>query len=47
MTTLNLQYVTGDATVVAPGGNRIIAHICNDGGGWGRGFGYFSQMART
>ena len=35
---MNLHYVIGDATVVIPGGNKIIAHICNDGGGWGKGF---------
>lgn len=34
----DLRYVAGDAT--APGGNgfRIIMHVCNDKGGWGRGF---------
>jgi len=33
-----LRYVTGDAT--DPQGPRplIIAHICNDRGGWGKGF---------
>ncbi len=34
----DLFYVTGDATVPADSGPRIIAHICNDVGGWGRGF---------
>lgn len=33
-----VRYRQGDAT--APGGsdNRIIAHVCNDIGAWGRGF---------
>jgi O-acetyl-ADP-ribose deacetylase (regulator of RNase III) len=33
-----ITYLTGDAT--DPSGNepRIICHICNDVGGWGRGF---------
>jgi O-acetyl-ADP-ribose deacetylase (regulator of RNase III) len=33
-----IEYVVGDAT--APNGvdPRIIAHVCNDGGGWGKGF---------
>lgn len=34
-----IQYVTGDATVpCVSAGMRIIAHVCNDRGGWGRGF---------
>ncbi len=35
---MNLHYVSGDATAVPPDGNKIIAHICNDEGGWGKGF---------
>ncbi|MEU2244515.1 macro domain-containing protein [Streptomyces sp. NPDC018338] len=33
-----ITYVEGDAT--APGGEgvRVIAHVCNDAGAWGRGF---------
>ncbi|ORT54117.1 macro domain-containing protein [Streptomyces sp. CB03238] len=33
-----IAYVRGDAT--APGGRgvKIIAHVCNDLGGWGKGF---------
>lgn len=31
-------YITGDATSPAAKGNRIIVHICNDIGGWGKGF---------
>ncbi|MEU9859610.1 macro domain-containing protein [Streptomyces sp. NPDC047971] len=33
-----ITYVRGDAT--APGGKgvKIIAHVCNDLGGWGKGF---------
>lgn len=33
-----ITYVTGDATQPIGSGVRIIAHICNDRGGWGRGF---------
>ncbi|HEX5323684.1 MAG TPA: macro domain-containing protein [Capsulimonadaceae bacterium] len=33
-----LRYVTGDATAPLGQGPRIIAHICNDIGGWGKGF---------
>ena len=30
--------VKGDATHPQARGNRIIAHVCNDLGGWGKGF---------
>lgn len=33
-----IQYLKGDATNPMSSGNRIIAHICNDLGGWGKGF---------
>ncbi len=33
-----IHYVTGDATDPQVTGNKIIAHVCNDIGGWGRGF---------
>ncbi|MFF3516864.1 Appr-1-p processing protein [Streptomyces sp. NPDC002573] len=33
-----ITYVRGDATVPSGGGVRLIAHVCNDIGGWGRGF---------
>jgi O-acetyl-ADP-ribose deacetylase (regulator of RNase III) len=33
-----IQYVRGDATQPQAKGNRIVAHICNDLGGWGKGF---------
>ncbi|MCP3993000.1 MAG: macro domain-containing protein [Actinomycetia bacterium] len=33
-----IEYVVGDATAPVGGGNKIIAHICNDIGGWGLGF---------
>jgi O-acetyl-ADP-ribose deacetylase (regulator of RNase III) len=33
-----LTYLTGDATNPPGDGNKIIAHICNDIGGWGKGF---------
>lgn len=31
-------YLKGDATNPKAGGNKIIVHICNDIGGWGKGF---------
>lgn len=31
-------YLKGDATAPQHQGNKIIAHICNDIGGWGKGF---------
>jgi O-acetyl-ADP-ribose deacetylase (regulator of RNase III) len=33
-----INYVTGDATAPEVEGNKIIAHVCNDLGRWGRGF---------
>lgn len=33
-----IQYKEGDATSSNAEGNKIIAHICNDIGGWGKGF---------
>lgn len=33
-----IQYIKGDATVPQTKGIKIIAHICNDIGGWGKGF---------
>jgi len=33
-----INYTVGDATKPQFSGNKIIAHICNDIGGWGRGF---------
>ncbi len=33
-----IRYVKGDATQPLAKGNRIIAHVCNDLGGWGKGF---------
>ncbi|QXV57394.1 macro domain-containing protein [Amycolatopsis sp. TNS106] len=35
---MTLQYVTGDATQPVTTGSRVIAHVCNDRGGWGKGF---------
>src|SRR5215469_806345 len=34
----NITYVIGDATQPTGDGVRIIVHVCNDVGGWGRGF---------
>ena len=33
-----IKYLKGDATIPQGKGNKIIVHICNDIGGWGRGF---------
>lgn len=33
-----IQYIKGDATSPQAKGVKIIAHICNDIGGWGKGF---------
>lgn len=33
-----ITYITGDATCPIGDGPKIIAHVCNDSGGWGRGF---------
>ena len=35
---LDLQIVQGDATSPPGEGVKIIAHVCNDVGGWGKGF---------
>ncbi|MEV4004425.1 macro domain-containing protein [Actinomadura sp. NPDC049753] len=35
---LDIRYVTGDATSPQAKGPKIIAHICNNRGGWGKGF---------
>lgn len=33
-----IEYVRGDATAPQGKGKKIIAHVCNDLGGWGKGF---------
>lgn len=33
-----INYINGDATAPIGEGNKIIAHVCNDIGAWGRGF---------
>lgn len=33
-----IHYLKGDATNPSSKGKKIIAHICNDIGGWGKGF---------
>lgn len=35
---MNIVYHTGDATLPVGSGPKIIVHVCNDIGGWGRGF---------
>ncbi len=39
-----IHYLKGDATLPQAAGNKIIAHICNDVGSWGKGF--FMQVSR-
>jgi O-acetyl-ADP-ribose deacetylase (regulator of RNase III) len=34
----NIKYIKGDATTPQADGNKIIVHVCNDIGGWGKGF---------
>jgi len=33
-----IVYLIGDATKPQAAGSKIIAHVCNDVGGWGKGF---------
>jgi len=33
-----ILYVRGDATMPSGEGAKVVAHVCNDVGGWGRGF---------
>lgn len=33
-----LHFLKGDATQPQAKGNKIITHVCNDLGGWGKGF---------
>ncbi|QWF85678.1 hypothetical protein [Amycolatopsis sp. CA-230715] len=35
---MTVRYVVGDATMPAAAGNKVIAHISYDRGGWGKGF---------
>ncbi|RKS08751.1 O-acetyl-ADP-ribose deacetylase (regulator of RNase III) [Nocardiopsis sp. Huas11] len=35
---LGLRFVRGDATSPQAAGPKVIAHVCNDRGGWGKGF---------
>jgi len=35
---VKINYIVGDATNPSADGQKIIVHICNDVGGWGRGF---------
>jgi len=34
----DIVYIKGDATIPQAKGTKIIAHICNNLGGWGKGF---------
>ncbi|MEX3101111.1 MULTISPECIES: Appr-1-p processing protein [unclassified Streptomyces] len=33
-----ITYTRGDATTPSVKGVKVIAHVCNDSGGWGKGF---------
>ena len=33
-----IEYLVGDATTPNGVGPKIVAHVCNDAGGWGKGF---------
>ncbi len=35
---MEIEYKTGDATAPVGAGTKIIVHVCNDIGAWGRGF---------
>lgn len=35
---MDIKYLKGDATNPVVIGNKIIVHVCNDVGGWGKGF---------
>jgi len=35
---MEIQYIKGDATAPQGEGLKIIAHVCNDIGSWGKGF---------
>ncbi len=35
---MSIRYIKGDATVPQAKGNKLIVHICNDLGRWGKGF---------
>lgn len=35
---MEILYKQGDATNPTASGNKIVVHICNDVGGWGKGF---------
>ena len=35
---MSIIYLKGDATDPQAGGHKVITHICNDIGGWGKGF---------
>ncbi|MGW6917384.1 macro domain-containing protein [Kitasatospora sp. NPDC054939] len=38
MESTGIRYLRGDATSPQAAGPRVIAHVCNDLGGWGKGF---------
>lgn len=38
MDATQIRFIKGDATKPVGEGSKIITHVCNDVGGWGRGF---------
>lgn len=36
--TVGIHYLRGDATAPQGKGVKVVAHVCNDLGGWGKGF---------
>lgn len=38
MTDTGISYVFGDATRPQGDGHKVIVHVCNNAGGWGKGF---------
>ena len=35
---MTINYVNGDATAPIGNGTKVVVHICNDAGKWGKGF---------
>jgi len=46
---MDIKYIKGNATNPAGEGNKLIVHICNDTGGWGKRVcnGNFKALERT
>ena len=39
-----ITYLQGDATQPQASGIKIIVHVCNDLGGWGKGFEIMAEV---